>query len=461
MPHSPLRRGTMPSCSRSPSPIAWCVGRGGSGRARSRLRPARSAAAERRSHRARRTGRGRLAAGDAAATPGSAVPCVMRSASICRSGGSRCRRTISRRCSARARSSSPTPPSSAGAPTVISRFVQRLAAVAGEAAVDPGARQRRDTISPGRARSISRPRPAASTSPAPKPPRAARPTTLSVTEIESWLRDPYTIYAKHILNLRELDPVDLPPGAADRGIRHPRRARRVHHAPLPPKLPPDPLRSSRARRASISPRSTDYPGGAGVLVAALPAHRALVRRLGAAAARHGRPTLQAEIRGKIDIPLGERVFTLRGRADRIEALCATAATPSSTTRPARRRPRSRCASASRRSSRSKPRSCATGDFPASPAALRSPSSSTSRSRAASRAGENKPIDFKEGDARHPRRPRARKAHKPWLSGSRTSDSPIAAGAVRCGRTATAPTTISRASRSGRSVATRKTNGRGE
>ena len=35
--------------------------------------------------------------------------------------------------------------------------------------------------------------------PAPTPPRAARPTRCSVTEIEHWLRDPYTIYAKHIL----------------------------------------------------------------------------------------------------------------------------------------------------------------------------------------------------------------------------------------------------------------------
>src|SRR5437870_12808531 len=53
--------------------------------------------------------------------------------------------------------------------------------------------------------------------PMPRPPRAARPTSLSVTDIEHWLRDPYTIYAKHILKLTELDPVDLPPGAADRG----------------------------------------------------------------------------------------------------------------------------------------------------------------------------------------------------------------------------------------------------
>ena len=37
--------------------------------------------------------------------------------------------------------------------------------------------------------------------PAPKPPVAARPAGLSVTDIENWLRDPYTIYAKHVLRL--------------------------------------------------------------------------------------------------------------------------------------------------------------------------------------------------------------------------------------------------------------------
>ena len=55
------------------------------------------------------------------------------------------------------------------------------------------------------------------TRPSPRPPRAARPASLSVTEIEHWLRDPYTIYAKHILKLRRLDPVDERLGAAERG----------------------------------------------------------------------------------------------------------------------------------------------------------------------------------------------------------------------------------------------------
>jgi ATP-dependent helicase/nuclease subunit B len=53
--------------------------------------------------------------------------------------------------------------------------------------------------------------------PAPKPPVAARPRRLSVTQIETWMRDPYAIYARHILKLRELDPIDAAPDRADYG----------------------------------------------------------------------------------------------------------------------------------------------------------------------------------------------------------------------------------------------------
>ena len=57
------------------------------------------------------------------------------------------------------------------------------------------------------------PRPA----PAPTPPVAARPRRLSVTRIETWIADPYSIYARDILRLRPLDPVDADPSAAERG----------------------------------------------------------------------------------------------------------------------------------------------------------------------------------------------------------------------------------------------------
>ncbi|MGH6829402.1 MAG: double-strand break repair protein AddB [Rhizomicrobium sp.] len=54
--------------------------------------------------------------------------------------------------------------------------------------------------------------------PMPRPPMAARPRKLSVTEIETWLRDPYAIYARHVLELDPLDPLDAAIGPLERGI---------------------------------------------------------------------------------------------------------------------------------------------------------------------------------------------------------------------------------------------------
>ena len=50
--------------------------------------------------------------------------------------------------------------------------------------------------------------------PRPTPAIATRPTSLSVTQIETLLRDPYAIYASEILKLRPLDPINTEPGAA-------------------------------------------------------------------------------------------------------------------------------------------------------------------------------------------------------------------------------------------------------
>jgi ATP-dependent helicase/nuclease subunit B len=205
----------------------------------------------------------------------------------------------------------------AGTPTVISRFVQRLAAVAGEQRWEQ-AREKGKTYLAW-ARSLDHPAEIKRMDkPAPRPPRAARPTALSVTEIENWLRDPYTIYAKHILKLRELDAVDLPPGAADRGI--------VIHGALSEftktfaaALPADPAAALIEIGARHFATLDDYPEARAFWWPRFQriAHwfagwetrrRALVK------------TVKAETSGQIEIPLGERVFTLRGRADRIEEL---------------------------------------------------------------------------------------------------------------------------------------------
>ena len=103
-----------------------------------------------------------------------------------------------------------------GAPAVASRFLHRLEAVAGEQrwkiaqqAGENYIRFAEQIDQPDKVEPIPQP--------APKPPRASRPLKLSVTAIEDWLRDPYTIYARHILRLLPLDPVDMPLSAADRG----------------------------------------------------------------------------------------------------------------------------------------------------------------------------------------------------------------------------------------------------
>lgn len=54
--------------------------------------------------------------------------------------------------------------------------------------------------------------------PSPRPPNAARPRALSVTEIKRLIRDPYAIYAKHTLRLRPINPLVQSPDAPVRGI---------------------------------------------------------------------------------------------------------------------------------------------------------------------------------------------------------------------------------------------------
>jgi len=104
-----------------------------------------------------------------------------------------------------------------GAPTIPSRWLLRLEALCHGLDLDAALQRRRAEAEtwpqlldrPASVQRLERP--------APRPPLVARPRRFSVTEIETWLRNPYGLYAKRILGLRALDPLGEEIGAADRG----------------------------------------------------------------------------------------------------------------------------------------------------------------------------------------------------------------------------------------------------
>jgi len=203
-----------------------------------------------------------------------------------------------------------------GAPAVASRFLHRLEAVAGEARWKAAVAAGEKYV--GFANRLDRPdKVEPIPQPAPTPPRATRPLRLSVTAIEDWLRDPYTVYAKYILKLAPLDPVDMPLSAADRGSA-------IHGALgeftqiFTERLPDDPARAlRRIGEKHFAPlmqrpeaRALWWPRF--LRIAAWFADWERARRSDVSA-------IDAEIRGEIPIRLDNaRTFILSARADRIE-----------------------------------------------------------------------------------------------------------------------------------------------
>lgn len=112
----------------------------------------------------------------------------------------------------------------AEAPAVASRWLLRLEnllrGLGDEGAAALGAAEARGTALLTRAARLDRPeasvRPALR--PAPCPPVDAMPPSLSVTQVEKLVRDPYEVYALKILGLRRLDPPGRTPDALARGI---------------------------------------------------------------------------------------------------------------------------------------------------------------------------------------------------------------------------------------------------
>jgi ATP-dependent helicase/nuclease subunit B len=105
----------------------------------------------------------------------------------------------------------------AGAPTIVSRWLARLEATlraVGLSLPDPGPWQ-------AWAQRLDEPRdggwPVPIDPPAPRPPLAMRPREVWATDVERLMRSPYDFYARTILGLRPLEPIDAQPGGAERG----------------------------------------------------------------------------------------------------------------------------------------------------------------------------------------------------------------------------------------------------
>jgi len=204
-----------------------------------------------------------------------------------------------------------------GSPMVPSRFLQRLKAFAGEdiwkRMVKAGERYRRlattlDTPEP--APPLPRPRP--------KPDPALFPRSLSVTEIETLVRDPYSIFARHVLKLDALDAIAVTPSAADRGtIIHDVVGRFAER--YPKALPAHALEDLLALGADA------FAGIAETFPELYAEWWPRFTRLAAEFVvweQKRRPDLievHPERSGKLSIPLPDgTIFNLRARADRIE-----------------------------------------------------------------------------------------------------------------------------------------------
>ncbi len=204
-----------------------------------------------------------------------------------------------------------------GAPAVPSRWLVRLHAVLKG--------QRRELPchpAPLWARTLDRPAgaPAPVRPPAPAPAVALRPRRLSVTEIETWLRDPYAIYARHVLRLRALDALEQSADAADYGsIVHDGLHRFLARLGLA--WPDDAATQLAADMDAALDAACMRPA---LAVWWRPRLRRIARWAADADADRRadrQPTLlRSEMSGEwtFDAPAGP--FTLRGRADRLERL---------------------------------------------------------------------------------------------------------------------------------------------
>jgi len=204
-----------------------------------------------------------------------------------------------------------------GTPTLPARWLLRLEALAatlGLGAALPRRKAEPADWSAALDRPLEPPRPAAP--PEPRPPLERRPRRLSVTQVETWMSNPYALFARHVLRLEPLPVLDEEPGPKDRGTLVHRVFERFVRA-LPAALPADAAERLEAIVADELAAAAVHPG-----LALLWGPR--LRRLAGwfLQVEAERRPLLAEIlveqRGRLELAAPGGPFVLIAKADRLE-----------------------------------------------------------------------------------------------------------------------------------------------
>ncbi len=202
-----------------------------------------------------------------------------------------------------------------GTPSVPSRWLLRIDALQ-KAVLDLPAIQQEDWWRDWAAALDEPAQVRPSAPPEPRPPVAARPRQLSVTRIETWMRDPYALYAREVLGLEPLDPIDADPGAADRGILVHTALERFLKA-YPRELPENPAATLLAEGARVFEEIRAKPG---VWAFWWPRFQRIARWFGEVERRRRAETVQSwgEVAGRLELAGPAGPFALTAKADRID-----------------------------------------------------------------------------------------------------------------------------------------------